>query len=104
MAMNLVAPDSAVDFIQERGGRLYVWTKRNRCCGGGFTTLRAATTAPARTEFRRVDESIGFELYVPASLERLPDELHVEARRFPRPGEATRNGRAWVGCVRLLGG
>ena len=94
--MKLVAPDSAVDFIQERGGRLYVWTKRNRCCGGAFSTLGAATEAPAKTEFRRVDESAGFELYVPAALGRLPEELHVEARRFPRRIEAYWNGCAWI--------
>lgn len=94
--MKLVAPDSAVDFIQERGGRLYVWTRRNGCCGGGFATLRAATEAPAKTEFRRVDESAGFEVYVPATMGRLPDELHVEARRFPRRIEVYWNGCAWI--------
>jgi len=43
-----------------------------------------------------VDESTGFELYVPAALGRLPDELHVEARRFPRRIEAYWNGCAWI--------
>ena len=94
--MKLVAPDSAVDFIQERGGRLYVWMKRNRCCGGCFNTLEASTEAPAKTKFRRVAESAGFELYVPESLARLPDELHVETRRFPRRIEAYWNGCAWI--------
>jgi hypothetical protein len=94
--MDLVAPDSAVDLIRERGGRLYVWTKRHRCCGGGFSTLGAATEAPARKQFQRVDEDVGFELFVPVTLRRLPDELHVEARRFPRRIEAYWNGCAWI--------
>ena len=94
--MKLVAPDSAVDFIEQRGGRLYVWTKRTRCCGGVFSTLGASTEAPASTDFRRVDETAGFELYVPATLGRLPDELHVETRRFPRRIEAYWNGCAWI--------
>ena len=95
--MKLVAPDSAVDFIQGRGGRLYVWMKNNRCCGGrGFNTLGASTERPAKTEFRRVDESAGFEVYVPTTLGRLPDELHVETRRFPRRIEAYWNGCAWI--------
>lgn len=94
--MRLVVPESAVDFIQERGGRLYVWQKRTRCCGGGFSTLRAATEAPAKTEFRRVDEGAKFELYVATTLGRLPDELHVEARRFPRRIEAYWDGCAWI--------
>jgi hypothetical protein len=33
---------------------------------------------------------------VPASLARLPDELHVEVRRFPRRVEAYWNGCAWI--------
>jgi hypothetical protein len=37
----------------------------------------------------------GFELHVPADL-RLPAELHLEARRFPRRVEAYWNGCAWV--------
>jgi hypothetical protein len=94
--MRLVAPDSAVDFVQDHGGRLYIWMKRNRCCGGGFSTLGAATEAPSKIEFRRADEDAGFELYVPAALGRLPDELHVEVRRFPRRVEAYWNGCAWI--------
>jgi hypothetical protein len=93
--MQLVAPDSAVDFIRERGGRLYLWRKRNRCCGGGVSTLGAATEAPSAIEFRQLDEGGGFELYVQATLQRLPDELHLEARRFPRRIEAYWNGCVW---------
>jgi hypothetical protein len=94
--MDVVAPDAAVDFIRERGGRLYVWTKRNRCCGGWFSALGAATEAPARIQFQRVGEDARFELYVPVTLRRLPAELHVEARRFPRRIEAYWNGCAWI--------
>jgi hypothetical protein len=94
--MDVVAPDGAVDLIRERGGRLYVWTKRTRCCGGGFSTLDAATEAPPRIQFQRVDEDAGFELFVPVTLGRLPDELHLEARRFPRRIEAYWNGCAWI--------
>jgi hypothetical protein len=36
--MRLVATDTAVDFIQEHGGRHYIWMKRNRCCGGSYST------------------------------------------------------------------
>jgi hypothetical protein len=93
--MRLVATDSAVDFIQERGGRLYIWMKRNRCCGGGYT-LGATTAAPPKTEFRRLNGTVGFELYVPAALGRLPDELHFQVGRFPRRIEAYWNGCAWI--------
>ena len=88
--MRLVATDSAVDFIQEHGGRLYIWMKQNRCCGGSYSTLGAGTAAPPKTEFQRVDENVGFELYVPAALlGRLADELHFEVRRLPRASRRT---------------
>ena len=38
----------------------------------------------------------GFELYVPAGLARLPEELHLEVQRFPRRVEAYWNGCAWL--------
>ena len=94
MLVRVVASESAVQLIEERGGRLYVWPKRGRCCGG-VTTLATATSPPPRTEFRRVDDA-GFELYLPSALARVPDELHVEQRRFPRRVEAYWNGCAWV--------
>jgi hypothetical protein len=94
--LKLVAPDSAVDLIRERGGRLYVWKQRTRCCGGATVTLEAATEAPAAIDFTRVENEADFELYLPTALGDLPDELHVEARRFPRRIEAYWNGCAWI--------
>lgn len=94
--MRLVVSDSAADFIETRGGRLYIWMKKNRCCGG-FHTLRTATEAPPKIDFRRADDrSGGFALFVPETLSRMPDELHVELRKFPRRVEAYWNGCAWV--------
>jgi hypothetical protein len=92
--MRVVASDSAVESIEEDGGRLYVWLKRGRCCGS-LTTLASASAPPRGKEFRRVGDA-EFELYLPSSLTRLPDELHVELRRFPRRVEAYWNGCAWV--------
>ncbi len=95
--MRLVASDSAVDFIETHGGHLYIWMKKNRCCGGGFHTLGAATEAPPRITFRHLDEdNANFALFVPETMSRMPDELHVELRRFPRRVEAYWNGCAWV--------
>ncbi|HET8587394.1 MAG TPA: hypothetical protein VFM74_05915 [Candidatus Limnocylindria bacterium] len=92
--MRVVASASAVESIAEDGGRLYVWLKRGRCCGN-LTTLASASTPPRGREFRLVDGT-DFELYLPLSLTRIPDELHVELRRFPRRVEAYWNGCAWV--------
>jgi hypothetical protein len=95
LAMRVLASDPAAGLIAERGARLYVWPKKARCCGG-LTTLVSAHEPPPGTEFRRETGCTEFELYLPAALARVPDELHVELRRFPRRVESYWNGCAWV--------
>jgi hypothetical protein len=93
--VRIVASALAVDLITERGGRLYVWLKRDRCCGG-ITRLVTASEPPSGREFRRVGPSEGFDLHMPVGLSRLPDELHIDVRRYPRRIEAYWDGCAWV--------
>jgi hypothetical protein len=93
--MRIVVSAPAEELIREHGGRLYVWPKRSRCCGG-TVTLATATSPPAGKEFRREQTSAGFDLYLPTRLTRLPDELHVEARGRARRIRAYWNGCAWV--------
>jgi len=90
-----VVSDPAADLIDERGGRVYVWLKRGRCCGG-ITRLASATAPPKAQAFRRVGADERFEVYVPVGLARLPDELHIDVQRFPRRLEAYWNNCAWV--------
>jgi hypothetical protein len=92
-ALRLVVSSPASELIAEQGGRLFVWVTRNRSCVGG-TRLETATSPPAGKKFRRLESSADFELYLPLTLTRLPDELHVEVRRFPRRVESY-----WDGCV-----
>jgi hypothetical protein len=93
--MRLIVSEPAAELIGERGGRLYVWLTHAKCCGG-VTQLASATNAPAGKQFRRVEAAGDLELYVPQGLTRLPDELYVELRRFPRKLESYWNGCAWV--------
>jgi hypothetical protein len=51
--------------------------------------------SPAARERVREIEADGFELYFPAGLDELPEELHVGVRRFPRRIEPYWNGCAW---------
>ena len=92
--MRVVVSAPAAEAIREQGGRLYVWPKRSRCCGGA-TTLATAASPPADKDFRKEDAP-GFELYLPTHLARLPDELHVDARGRSRRIQAYWNGCAWV--------
>lgn len=93
--MRLVVSAQAAELISERGGRLYVWPTRARCCGS-VTRLVSANTPPRGKEFDRVDAAGEVELYLPSGLGRLPDELHVELKRYPRRIESYWDGCAWV--------
>jgi hypothetical protein len=91
----VIASEPATEQIREHGGRLYVWLQRPHCCGA-VTRLAAANEPPARKEFRQVESDTPFELYLPAGLTRLPDELHLDVRGRRRRVEAYWNGCSWV--------
>jgi len=93
--MRVVVSNPASDLIEESGGRVYVRLRKSRCCGA-VTTLVTSNEPPRRGEFVRVETAEQFELYLDTRLRRLPDELHLELRRFPRRVEAYWNGCAWV--------
>jgi hypothetical protein len=91
-ATRVIATNAALDAVRTRGGRLWVWTRSSRCCGG-TVRLEAATEARAGRTFRLVS-SEPFELRL-ASAHRAPEELHVELSRRGRL-HAYWNGCAWV--------
>lgn len=93
--MRVVASVDARELIAERGGRLYVSIRRQRCCNPA-QTLSTATDVADSERFRSLGDEAGFELLVPQGLAKLPDELVVETRRFPRRVEAFWDGCAWV--------
>jgi hypothetical protein len=92
--MRIISTEEARELIVGHGGRLYVSIKHAHCCGG-MRTLAAKTEA-GNTEWRTTGSEAGFELFLPARLTSLPEELHVAVRRFPRCIEAYWNGCAWV--------
>jgi hypothetical protein len=93
--MRLDASPEAVRLVQERGGKLYVWAKRARCCGGPLVFLETSAE-PGEREFRRVPAD-GFELYLESGL-AVPDELVVEAK-----GRRRRHVHAyWDGCAYVV--
>jgi hypothetical protein len=79
----------ARDFIEERGGSAYVWTKP---FAGGFGLI-ASTTRPDGVDFELRsdpdDESVS--VFVERSLLRMP--LSLGFRRFPRPEARRRISR-----------
>ena len=89
--MRVIASPEAADLVRERGGRLYVWVEKGRCCGGA-QRLRTSAELRGDRPFERVYDE-GFELFFPAQA-RLPAELHLEARRGRL--DAYWDGCAWV--------
>ena len=93
--MRLVADSETVEFVRARGGRVFVTMTRG-CCNGGVRWLETATDPKGRRRFQRVLAGDGLEVYAPDGM-RLPDELELRLRRFPRRHvEAYWNGCAWV--------
>ena len=93
--MQIVATDEARTLIEERGGRLFVRVKTAHCCGR-LQTLEAKSQVENAAEYRSAAVADGLEVLVPRNLARLPDQLQLEARRFPRRIEAYWDGCAWV--------
>ena len=92
--MRVEASPQTVEFVQEQGGRLYVWAKRARCCHGSLTFLETSSE-PGERPFRRV-EADGIELYLDARLGE-PDELVIElSGRRRKHVHAYWNGCAYV--------
>ncbi len=94
--MRVVASDAALDLIRARGGRLYVWASTSRCCSGGVHTLATAHEPPAGREFRQIEGTTGFELFVSSRQRTLPTELHVERARRRARVDAFWDGCAWI--------
>lgn len=92
--MRVVANPEVGDLVRERGGRLFVWTDRRRCCGGGITFLRAGTEPARGHEFGRVDVE-GFDLFVDVGPSGGPDQIGLDVK-----GWRTKRVEAyWDGCV-----
>ena len=93
--MRLVADSEAVEFVRARGGRVFLTMTRG-CCNGGVRRLETSTEPKGRRRFERVLSESGLEVYAPEGM-RLPDDLELALRRFPRRHvEAYWNGCAWV--------
>jgi hypothetical protein len=81
------------DYIEERGGSMYVWPRAVGCCRGRAHVLEAATEPPDRS-FELVHASDGFRVYASVGLVE-PAELHLDLARGRL--NAYWNGQAWIG-------
>lgn len=93
--MNVVVGSGVRDLVLERGGRLFVWADRARCCGGGVTYLSADSEPPREPHAFRALTLQGFELEFDGGRLGDPDELQLEVRGRRRK----RVEAYWNGCV-----
>ncbi len=93
--MKVLASPRAVEFVQERGGRLFVWADQALCCTGRLTFLEASTDSPgADRRFRRM-QGAAFDLYFDPGGKDLPDEVHLDLKGWRRK----RVRAYWNGCA-----
>jgi hypothetical protein len=92
--MEVRSTAEAAALVRERGGRLFVWPDRQRCCQGA-TYLRTASDPPPGRACRPVDGSHGFELWFDPGGLQPPEVLQLDVRgRWTKRVEAY-----WDGCV-----
>ena len=89
------ASPKAVQLVQDRGGKLYVWAKKMRCCGGSLIVLETSSE-PGQRPFRRV-QADGIELYLDERL-REPDELELDVGGLRRKQVHA----YWDGCAYVV--
>ena len=81
--VKVVASPEAVAFVEERGGRLFVWAVPMDTPTGPVFALEASTESPgADREFRRLGGE-GFDLFLDIG-DALPNELHLAVKGWRR--------------------
>jgi hypothetical protein len=107
--MQIVTTPEADAFIDEGGGRVWVWLDPRRGLVGSFVWLEAHCAPPRATKrtsftrssrrphrFRAIDAG-GFELHYDWGRLKPPDELHLDVKGWRK---GTRRLEAyWNGCV-----
>ena len=93
--MNVIVGTGVRELVRERGGRLFVWVDRPRCCSGGAIYLSAGNDRPPERHRFGTTSLDGFELAFDGGRLGDPDELVLEVR-----GRRRKHVEAyWNGCV-----
>ena len=81
----MTSPEAAA-FIRERGGSLYVWARKIRCCGGvPVRIVYSSTDAPRGLTGFQQFEAGGYQVMFHPSIGRPPSQMAVRLRGRWRP-------------------
>jgi hypothetical protein len=87
--------DQAREFVNARGGTLYLRVRHNRCCSGGLTFLDASTNASADTRsYEPVLDGVP-KVLLHSRGSVLPSSVSVETRGRRKPHLVA----YWDGCA-----
>ena len=102
--MRVVATSEARAFVEDRGGRLFVWPDQHRCCRVSLTFLKTSTEPPLEAldyalefgalDYARIDAD-GFSVFLDPAIGSLPEELELQLRGRRRPHVEA----YWDGCA-----
>ena len=97
-SVRVVATPEAVEFVRERGGRVFVWTLVMDAPTGGAIVfaLEASTESPGpERDFARLTGA-EFEVFLDTGDRTLPEELHIALKGWHRKRiRAYWNGRSF---------
>jgi len=85
-SLQAMTSPAAAAFIRERGGSLYVWARKIRCCGGGpVRIVYSSTEAPRGLTGYHQFEAGGYQVMLHPSIGQPPPQLAVRLRGRWRP-------------------
>ncbi len=98
MTTEIELSDQAREYVQARGGTLFLRVRHDRCCsGGGLTFLEASTTAHGGGDYEKLS-NVNLDVRLSHTRSVLPEKVSVEMRGKVRP----RLVAYWDGCAYRL--
>jgi hypothetical protein len=98
-SVEVAVSSDAADFVQQRGGRLWVWAAYGRvCCAGSPPWMHASTEPPPGLSGFSPVPADGVQVWFRGVGGRWPDVLEIGLRGRRRPKVAA----YWDGCLMAM--
>jgi hypothetical protein len=98
-SVRVAMSSDAAEFVQQRGGRLWVWAAYGHlCCAGSPAWMHAATEPPPGLSGFSPVRADGVQVWFRGVGGQLPDVLEIGLRGRRRPKVAA----YWDGCLMAM--